>query len=68
MMIANEDNFRLLLEGAISGNENDMETILNLYKPLIINQSIIHGKFDEDLNQEILYHLIKNISKFSIDY
>ena len=68
MTIKNKDTFKSVLENAISGDETDMGKILKLYKPLIKHQSYLCGKYDEDLNQEILWHLIRKIPKFKIDY
>lgn len=62
----NDECFKTLLEQAISGNREAIEGILLLYEPLIINNSIVNGKFDEDLKQYISLHIIKNISKFKI--
>ena len=68
MTIKNKDTFKSVLENAISGDEADMEIILKLYNPLIKHQSYLCGRYDEDLNQEILWHLIRKIPKFRIDY
>lgn len=68
MIITDKDEFKSILARAISGKEADMEIILKLYMPLIKHQSHLYGKFDKDLNQEILWHLIRAIPKFRIDY
>lgn len=68
MTIKNKDTFKSVLENAISGDETDMGKILKLYNPLIKHQSYLCGKYDEDLNQEILMHLIRKIPKFRIEY
>lgn len=68
MTIKNKDTFKSVLENAISGDETDMGKILKLYNPLIKHQSYLCGKYDEDLNQEILLHLIRKIPKFRIDF
>ena len=47
----NADEFRDILQGAITGNHRDLEAILELYK---------------DLKQYILIHIALNISKFKI--
>ena len=56
--------FENVLRQAINGSHEDIEIILKLYAPLIDRQSYLNGKFDEDLRQYILMHVIKNISKF----
>lgn len=55
-----------MLNGAIGGNNEDIEKILIMYDPLITNASYLNGKLDEDLKQYLLIHIIKNISKFKI--
>lgn len=62
MMTSKE--FELTLKRAIGGDNNAIMRIIELYEPLINNNSIIDGKFDEDLKQFILLRLVKNISKF----
>lgn len=59
-------DFRLILQGAVAGNHDDLETILKLYMPLINKHSYIDGKLDEDLRQYIMIHIALNISKFNI--
>ncbi len=58
--------FRLILKGAIAGNSNDVEKLIQLYMPLIEKYSYINGKYDEDLRQYILLAIVKNIKKFKI--
>ena len=48
------------------GNHRDLETILELYMPLIEHHSYLYGRMDEDLKQYILIHIALNISKFKI--
>lgn len=60
------EQFRLLLEKAVSGNNSAIEKILKLYTPLIKGASYIKGKIDKDLHQYILLHIIKKISKFKV--
>ena len=58
--------FETILKAAVSGDMAAVEEIFKIYNPLITNSSIIHGKPDEDLKQEIILHIIKNINKFKI--
>ena len=60
------EEFRKILEGAVAGNHTDLERILELYMPLIENNSYLYGRPDEDLKQYILMHIALNISKFQI--
>lgn len=59
-------NFETVLKAAVSGDMAAIEKILKIYDPLITNSSIIKGEIDEDLKQEIVLHILKNISKFSV--
>ena len=56
--------FRKVLEGAVAGRHEDLETILHLYKPLIDRYSIQDGRLNEDLRQYLMIHIALNISKF----
>lgn len=59
-----KDNFQKMLEQAISGNQNALVNILNLYMPLIDKSSIINGILDEDCKQFILIQVYCAIQKF----
>ena len=56
------DEFNDLLQGAIAGKHENLETILQLYMPLINHYSTVGGVLDE----YILIRSALNISKFSI--
>lgn len=56
--------FENLLEKIKSNDTDAIAEILTMYKPLIVSQSHINGKFDEDLYQHIVLHIIKKIAKF----
>lgn len=45
--------FHDLLLRAKSGEQDAVNTILELYRPLLLKESIIFGVFDEDLYQEL---------------
>ena len=57
-------NFRDLLDAAKKGNSNAKETILDMYKPLLMKESIIDGIFDEDFFQELSLVLVKCVNNF----
>ena len=59
-------NFRDLILAAKEGDNIAFETILNMYKPLIMIESIINGFFDEDLYQEQSMVLSKCIERFNL--
>lgn len=56
--------FEFTLKRAIDGDNDAIMDIIGLYEPLINNNSIVDGKFDEDLKQFILLRLVRKISKF----
>lgn len=60
------EEFKKMLEGAVTGNHADIEALFELYMPLIENNSYLYGRLDEDLKQYILMHIALNISKFKI--
>ena len=57
--------FRELIMVAQNRDEVAFETILEMYNPLIMKESIINGSFDEDLFQEQCEVLTKCINRFS---
>lgn len=57
-------NFKELLLQAKAGRESAIVSILEMYKPLLIKNSIINGRFDEDLYQELSITLLKCIRSF----
>ena len=56
--------FRELIIAAQNGDERVFETILDMYHPLLMKESIINGFFDEDLFQEQCEVLTKCINRF----
>lgn len=57
-------NFKELLICAKDGDMSAKEAILELYRPLLIKESVIDGTFDEDLYQELCITLLNCIRKF----
>ena len=47
-------NFERLLLQAKEGNADAVLEILEIYKPLLIKNAIVNGRFDEDLYQELI--------------
>ena len=66
MMRMDRDIFRITLQGAVAGNHDDFEKIVDLYAPLIEHHCYINGQYDEDLHQYILMRIALKISKFNI--
>ena len=62
----NKGEFRSILIGAVSGNHEDLEKILELYMPLIDKHSYVNGRVDEDLKQYLMIHIALQIGKFPI--
>lgn len=59
-----DEEFCKVLEGAVAGRHEDLETLLQLYRPLIDKYSFWGGCIDEDLRQYLLIHIALNITKF----
>lgn len=57
-------NFERLLLQAKEGNADAVLEILEIYKPLLIKNAIVNGRFDEDLYQELAVELMKCIRYF----
>lgn len=59
-------DFKELLRQAKIGNEMAIAEIMEMYRPLLIKNSIIDGSYDEDLFQELSITLLKCIKQFRI--
>lgn len=59
-------NFRDLILAAKNNDNIAFETLLNMYEPLIMKESILNGFFDEDLYQEQRMVLQKCIERFEL--
>ena len=59
-------SFERLLLQAIEGNADAVLEILEIYKPLLIKNAIVNGRFDEDLYQELVSTLLQCIQRFQI--
>ncbi len=57
-------NFREMLLQAKEGRESAVMELLEMYKPLLVKNAIINGRFDEDLYQELCIILLKCIGQF----
>ena len=58
--------FREILIRAKVGDETAKLEILEKYKPMLIKNSILNGRFNEDLYQEQCLVLMKCINQFII--
>lgn len=59
-------NFYDILNNAKQDNQDAIYNILNMYKPLLMKESIVDGVWDEDLFQDLILTLINCIKKFEI--
>ena len=57
-------SFDKLLILAKEGDADAVLEILEMYKPLLIKNAIVNGRFDEDLYQELVSTLIQCIHRF----
>lgn len=59
-------NFETLLLKAKEKDEEAVLKIVEMYKPLLVKNSIIDGCFDEDLYQELVKELLLRIQTYKI--
>ena len=57
-------SFKDLLYQAKAGDEMAFAQILDMYRPLLLKESIVNGVFDEDLFQEQCLILLKCIRAY----
>ncbi len=57
-------DFEHLLRHAQGGDEHAIAEILQMYRPLLIKNSVIQGRLDEDLYQELCLIVLKCIKLF----
>ena len=59
-------NFEKVLMHAKEGDADAILEIIEMYKPLLIRNAIVNGRFDEDLYQELVSELLQCIQRFQI--
>lgn len=59
-------NFKELFLQAREGREPAVMALLEMYKPLLIKNAIVNGRFDEDLYQELCITLLKCVRMFRL--
>lgn len=57
-------SFEEVLFQAQMGNQKAILQILEMFRPLLIKNSLVSGKFDEDLYQELRIEVLKCIRNF----
>lgn len=59
-------NFGELLRRAKSSDQQALEELLQLYRPLMMKEAIVDGILDEDLYQELRIVFLRCIQQFDI--
>lgn len=59
-------NFTDLLLRAQNDEPGAIQQVLEMYRPLLLKESISAGTFDEDLYQELCMTLLHCIRKFTV--
>lgn len=59
-----QQDFESVLNGAIQGDRKALESLLDLYQPLIRKYSYVNGRFDEDLYQQLIFRVLKQVRRF----
>ena len=57
-------NFEEVLFRAKMGDHVATERILEMFRPLLIKNSLRNGRFDEDLYQELIIEVLKCIQSY----
>ncbi|MGN0482742.1 MAG: helix-turn-helix domain-containing protein [Lachnospiraceae bacterium] len=57
-------NFEEVLLRAQMGDQEAILQILKMFRPLLIKNSLINGRFDEDLYQELSIEVLKGIRNY----
>lgn len=59
-----QQDFESVLNGAIQGDRKALESLLDSYQLLIRKYSYVNGRFDEDLYQQLIFRMLKQVEKF----
>ena len=57
-------NFRELLILAKANHSQAMETLLSMYRPLLMKEAVVNGIFVEDLYQELCIVFLRCVRNF----
>jgi len=60
-------DFDEMMYHAKCGDNDSIEKLIKMYSPLLYRKSMVDGKFDEDLYQELNLTFLRCIQKFQID-
>lgn len=59
-------DFETLISESKNGNNDKILALMELYTPLLCHESMINGKFDEDLMQELKLTFLDCIRSFNL--
>ncbi len=59
-------NFKQLLERAKGGDSAAVTELLLMYRPLLLKESILDGRFGEDLYKELFRVLLRGSENFRL--
>lgn len=59
-------NFKELLMLAKSNENFAVKKLLDMYKPLLMKESVVDGIFDEDLYQELQITFLRCVEKIKV--
>ena len=59
-------SFEQILNSAKCGSTEAMNTLIDMYTPLIQRYSFFNGNYDEDLHHEQLLRFVHCVEKFSL--
>ena len=59
-------NFRELLILAKANHPQAMETLLSMYRPLLMKEAVVNGTFDVDLYQELCIVFLRCVRNFRV--
>lgn len=59
-------NFKDCLLRAQNGDTESAAVLMEMYRPLLLKESILNGVFDEDLYQELCETLLRCIHSFQL--
>lgn len=56
--------FEEILSGAQEGDKAAIAKLLEIYKPMLVKNSLVNGRFNSDLYQELIIETLKCIQHF----
>lgn len=59
-------DFKELLLSAKTGDAEAFENLFQMYRPLLLKESVVEGRFDEDLYQELCITFVRCVNSFHV--